>query len=217
MIDDSEGLGTPHEAFCRIVAVIHPENPGLGKKVTGPHWHYELPRDSRDALACGNALGFLAANVSAGKISAQGIRKGTEHDGPKPINTAELRTGILKVWDGTLECRTDGEGGRLYRSVFLSMADLNRAIGAPATKGKGGRKPIVDWGVVFVELERLMDHHNEFSPDDPEWNAQARLVEALQKFCSDKFGIEPDKNTIEGRIKEPLSQWREQKAKHPET
>jgi hypothetical protein len=133
MIDDSEGLGTPHEAFCRIVAVIHPENPGLGKKVTGPHWHYELPRDSRDALACGNALEFLAANVSAGKISAQGIRKGTEHDGPKPINTAELRTGILKVWDGTLECRTDGEGGRLYRSVFLSMADLNRELGVPST------------------------------------------------------------------------------------
>ena len=132
MIDDSEGLGTPHEAFCRIVAMIHPENPGLGKKVTGPHWHYEFPRDSRDALAIGNALGFLDANVSAGKISAQGIRKGTEHDGPKPINTAELRTGNLKVWDGTLECRSGGTGGRLYQHVFLSMADLNRELGAPS-------------------------------------------------------------------------------------
>jgi hypothetical protein len=133
MIDDSEGLGTPREAFCRIVAVIHPENPGLGKKVTGPHWHYELPRESRDALACGNALGFLDANVSAGKISAQGIRKGTEHDGPKPINMAELRTGILNVWDGTLECRSGGAGGRLYQHVFLSMADLNRQLGVPST------------------------------------------------------------------------------------
>jgi hypothetical protein len=130
MINDSEGLGTPHEAFCRIVAVIHPENPGLGKKVTGPHWHYEFP-PGPDALAIGNALGFLNANVSAGKISAQGIRKGTEHDGPKPINTAELRTGNLKVWDGTLECRSGGTGGRLYQHVFLSMADLNRALGVP--------------------------------------------------------------------------------------
>jgi hypothetical protein len=129
MIDDSEGLGTPHEAFCRIVAVIHPENPGLGKKVTGPHWHYEFPSGS-DALAIGNALGFLNANVSAGKISAQGIRKGTEHDGPKPINLGELRTGVLKVWDGTLEIRNEG---RLYRNVFLSMADLNRALGMPST------------------------------------------------------------------------------------
>jgi hypothetical protein len=133
MIDDSEGLGTPHEAFCRIVAMIHAENPGLGKKVTGPHWHYEFPRDSRDALAIGNALRFLNANVSAGKISAQGIRKGTEHDGPKPINTAELLTGNLKVWDGTLECRSGGTGGRLYQHVFLSMADLNRALGVPST------------------------------------------------------------------------------------
>ena len=131
MIDDSEGLGTPHEAFCRIVAVNHPENPGLVKKVTGPHWHYELPRDSQDALACGDALVFLEANVSAGKIRAQGIRKGTEHDGPKPINTAELRTGFLKIWDGTLECRGGGAGGRLYQHVFLSMADLNRALGVP--------------------------------------------------------------------------------------
>jgi hypothetical protein len=131
MIDDSEGLGTPHEAFCRIVAVIHPENPGLGKKVTGPHWHYEFP-PGPDALAIGNALSFLDANVSAGKISAQGIRKGTEHFGPKPINTAELRTGILKIWDGALVCRSDG-GGRLYRSVFLSMADLNRELGMPST------------------------------------------------------------------------------------
>jgi hypothetical protein len=130
MIDDSEALGTPREAFCRIVEVIHPENPDLGKEVTGPHWHYQFPRDSRDALAVGNALGFLDANVSAGKISAQGIRKGTEHDGPKPINTGELRTGILNVWDGTLECR---EGGRLYRHVFLSMADLNRELGVPST------------------------------------------------------------------------------------
>jgi hypothetical protein len=130
MIDDSEGMVTPREAFCRIVAVLHPENPGLGKKVTGPHWHYELPRDSHDALACGDALKFLAANVSAGKISAQGVRKGTEHDGPKPIDTAELRIGNLKVWDGTLECRTDG---RLYRSVFLSMADLNRELAVPST------------------------------------------------------------------------------------
>jgi hypothetical protein len=144
MIDDSEGLGTPHEAFCRIVAVIHPENPGLGKKVTGPHWHYELPRDSRDALACGNALEFLAANVSAGKISAQGIRKGTEHDGPKPINTAELRTGILKVWDGTLECRSGGEGGRLYRDVYLSMADLNRAMGMAKQVNSPPLKPAGD-------------------------------------------------------------------------
>jgi hypothetical protein len=131
MIDDSEGLGTPHEAFCRIVAAIHPENPGLGKKVTGPHWHYEFP-SGPDALAIGNALRFLAANVAAGKIGAQGIRKGTEHDGPKPINTAELRTGNLKVWDETLECRSGGPG-RLYQHVFLSMADLNRALGVPST------------------------------------------------------------------------------------
>jgi hypothetical protein len=143
VIDDSEGLVTPREAFCRILEVMRPENPGLGKTVTGPHWIYE-DRDEADTLACQNAIGFLEANVSAGKIRAQGIRKGTEHDGPKPIDTAELRTGILKIWDGTLECRGDGFG-RLYRSVFLSMADINRELGLPPVTGTPTRlKPASD-------------------------------------------------------------------------
>jgi hypothetical protein len=127
MIDDSEGLVTPHEAFCRILEVIHPENPGLGKTVTGPHWIYE-DRDEADTLACHNALKFLEASVSAGKIRAEGKRP--RADEPVEIRQSELRTGVLKVWDGTLEFLMEG---RLYRRVFLSMADINRELGMPST------------------------------------------------------------------------------------
>jgi hypothetical protein len=90
MINDSESLVTPREAFCRILEVIRPENPGLGKTVTGPHWIYE-DRDEADTLACQNALRFLEANVSAGKIRAEGKRP--RSDGPVEIRQSELRTG----------------------------------------------------------------------------------------------------------------------------
>jgi len=142
VIDDSEGLVTPYEAFCHIVAVIRPDNPGLGKKVTGPHWRYEFPRDSDDALAIGNALGFLKKNLSAGKIRALGIRP--RSDGPAEINLVDLRTGILKVWDGTLQCLTGDTGWRLYRDVYLSMADLNRAMGIVAQSSQALLKPAPD-------------------------------------------------------------------------
>jgi hypothetical protein len=118
---------------------------------------------------------------------------------------------------------TSKPGARVSDSVGILIEIAASALehfegkGNPPRRGVGGRKPIVDWKVVFVELKRLMDHYDEFGADVPEWNAQARLVEALQKFCSDKFGIEPDKNTIEGRIKEPLAQWREQRTHRPET
>jgi hypothetical protein len=95
--------------------------------------------------------------------------------------------------------------------IYLLQADV-----APP-KGKGGRKTVVDWSTVDKEVERLMDHHMEFGADAPDWNAQARLVEAIQRFCFDKFGTEPGKTTVEDRIKEPLAKWRARRTARPKT
>jgi hypothetical protein len=213
MIDDSEALGTPHEAFCRIVEVNHPENPGLGKKVTGPHWHYEFP-PGPDALAIGNALGFLNANVSAGKISAQGIRKGTEHDGPKPINTAELRIGILNVWDGTLVCQTNGEGARLFRDVFLSMADLNRELGIPPVKGtpkptmaKSSAKLATgadfkfDWDGALIEVMAFLQQ-NPLPP------RPGPIVKVMQEWFTDQPSGEPQREPLYERARRILARMK---------
>lgn len=88
---------------------------------------------------------------------------------------------------------------------FLDWLDRNHAANKP--KGKGGRPPRFDRDVVAAEVQRLMNHHGEFSPDDPEWNAQARLVEALRQ----RFGEASD-STLEDYLREPLAAWRTEKA-----
>jgi hypothetical protein len=76
---------------------------------------------------------------------------------------------------------------------------------------KVGRPPAVDWDLVKEEAIRLMDYHGEFGPDSPEWNAQARLEEAIETFCDSKFKERPAKSTIQRRIKPWLAEWRKTK------
>lgn len=57
-----------------------------------------------------------------------------------------------------------------------------------------------------------MDHNGEFSADDPEWNAEARLIEAIRK----KFGEAAD-STIATYIKAPLAEWRKKNPSPPKT
>jgi hypothetical protein len=84
-----------------------------------------------------------------------------------------------------------------------------RATSAPPKQaGRGGRPPLVDWTVAKAEIFRLMNYHGEFSADDPEWNAQVRLEEAIQKFCVSKFGVEPATSTLRGHLGEALRDWR---------
>jgi hypothetical protein len=128
MIDDSQGLVTPHQAFGRILEVIYPDNPDLGAEVTSPYYFREKDPESPEVKACGKAFKFLEAKVSEGKIRAQGERP--KDDGPAPINLSELRIGELRVWEGTLEIQNEG---RRYRNVFLSLADLNRELGVRPT------------------------------------------------------------------------------------
>ena len=58
--------------------------------------------------------------------------------------------------------------------------------------------------MVDEEVSKLMDFHGPFSDDDPKWNAQARLEEAIR----DKFGLEAEaESTIRNMITEPLKAW----------
>ena len=72
----------------------------------------------------------------------------------------------------------------------------------------GGRPPVVNWSMVDKEVFRLMDDNGEFSADDPDWNAQARLEEAIAAFCAKKFKQRPSVTTIRRHIREPLERWR---------
>jgi hypothetical protein len=98
-------------------------------------------------------------------------------------------------------------------TVFWSIhAYLSTAKTIKSGK-KQGRPPNINWGIVEAEVFRLMDHHDEFSPDDPEWNAQARLEEAIREFINRQFGIDDvAESTIRHRIKSSLDNWRSAKA-----
>jgi hypothetical protein len=70
---------------------------------------------------------------------------------------------------------------------------------------KRGRKPW-DWKSVEDEVNALMDHHGELSPDDLEWNCQERLLERLE----DKFGI--SRSSLAEHVPAMVDRWRIRKS-----
>jgi hypothetical protein len=62
---------------------------------------------------------------------------------------------------------------------------------------------------VDAEVFRLMNEKGEFAADNPEWDAQARLEEAIGAFCENLTGKRPGETTLKDNIKEPLRRWRQ--------
>ena len=87
------------------------------------------------------------------------------------------------------------------------LADL---AGKPAPK-KRGPKFQFDWSAIEREAIRLRDKHGDFSPLNPNWNAQARLESALLNFCSQTFAREPGQTQLRTHISEWLKSWRQRR------
>lgn len=73
---------------------------------------------------------------------------------------------------------------------------------------RGGRPQEFPWTDIEGEAMRLMDYHGDFSQDDKEWNAQARLEEALMNFCLEKFRRQPSISALRAKIGPWLAKWR---------
>jgi hypothetical protein len=84
----------------------------------------------------------------------------------------------------------------------------------PAASGPRGRSHTVDWEMVDKEVFRLMDHNGEFIRGDLEWNAQARLEEAILGFCEKQFSKSPGENTIRTHVRKALKRWRHQRTEN---
>jgi hypothetical protein len=100
------------------------------------------------------------------------------------------------------------------RPVFFKDEQFNSWI-ARSVPGRDvpvrGRKPSYDRASFRKWVFELMDHNDEFSPDDPEWKSQADLERAiLDRFA--RSGKTPAESTVRALIREPLAQWRAQKA-----
>jgi hypothetical protein len=113
----------------------------------------------------------------------------------------------LPLHEGNGRPHPQGFTAKCEREVFVRRDSLDRLVEdlppAGREKMKGGRPPKYERAAVSAEVSRLMDYHGEFSPEDLEWNAQVRLIEAVRS----KFG-EASNSTIEGYIKDPLADWR---------
>jgi hypothetical protein len=98
--------------------------------------------------------------------------------------------------------------------IFVTQASLNPfliKISHVDQRRRGGRKPEFDWEVILSQAERLMGHHGEFDASDPEWNAKARLEEALKSFSQEKWGREPSTAVLRERLARWLPGYRRRK------
>jgi hypothetical protein len=76
---------------------------------------------------------------------------------------------------------------------------------------KPGPKPDFDWGRIETKGYALMDHHGDFMPDDPEWDCQARLEEALMMFCQNEWQRQPAPSTLREKLPGWLLTWHKRK------
>jgi len=102
------------------------------------------------------------------------------------------------------------------RPVFFNLQDFKNWLrivsGADDVRSKPlGRKRSYDRTAIRKLVFDLMDHHDEFSPDDPEWKSQADLERAISDELA-RSEIEPAESTVRALIREPLEQWRVQKS-----
>lgn len=163
----------------------------------------------------------IRAKIIAGQIKAQVYSTEAKGDfEPVSISAAEFLIADEAGW----ESFSDPDPQPIPFQIMVRDRDTRRPVTKrrgvrvphwiyikrepPPTKAKGGRPPKFDHAAVAAEVVRLMDHHGEFSQDDPEWNAQARLTEAIIR----RFG-EAAESTIDDYIKEPLAAWRERRPK----
>jgi hypothetical protein len=211
------------KAFRTILRAKYPERKDL-LQIDSYQWFYDrqqieindqasnpfdgvliAPTDDQPAY---EALSVLRDGVASGLIRLRGISDTKQTADIDPIHAQQ---GNLDVFAGTLTFEHSDvfRTKEKYTSVYVYADDLAKIVERPAPKGKGGRPPKYDRAAVAAEVQSLMDHHGEFSDDDPDWNAQARLCDAIRG----KFGEASD-STIEDYIKDPLARWRKQ---HPKT
>jgi hypothetical protein len=205
---------TPADALRAFVRARYKTRPELADEIgpVYPWFHLRekiylqgFPENADDPewVAARQLLAELKDKICAGDIRAYGS---LDHAKPDAIDPNELAIGELDFDEKTLDC--DG-GRRIYREVHLLRCDVDHLIGPAAGKSeagrKGGRKPY-DRQAIEKRVGELMDHHGNFSTDDPDWNTDARLVEKLE----DELGI--SRSTLYETIPPMVDAWRRSKS-----
>ena len=99
---------------------------------------------------------------------------------------------------------THGQPVLLSTSNFQKWLEQHRAS-RHSYVARRGAKAKFDWAAAQEQFRSLMKHHGPLSSDDPEWNAQARIEEAIEKYFEKQLG--PDAMPSKSMIRKNVSQW----------
>ena len=113
----------------------------------------------------------------------------------------------LKIRSQELATIFEAENSEAFNEIAATLVTADEHEDRPQ-KAKPGPKPEFEWGRIETKCYDLMDHHGAFDASDPEWDCQARLEEALNKFCLDKWQHEPGSSTLRKKLPKWLSTWR---------
>jgi hypothetical protein len=161
---------------------------------------------------CGNATfrlpefpGGIAPAAMLGKIE------------PRELADMTLVVDGARDWLGPTQFANEypeigqGRNSVSFVSVKVQRESLRRwlaELSGKASSKKRGPRDAYPWKEMEAKLIQLMDYHGDFSTDDPEWNAQARLEEKLTAFCEEECRRSPSVSQLRTRIRPWLATWR---------
>lgn len=196
MLVDSDGWPRDRDQHIYVRRAVQRAAVALCKDRCGSNRGSDLSPEPEDFTTATN---LIITECEAGRIPSGYARQ----DGM----IIAIPTHRLGSEDALVFCAFGDDG---YFPVFLertSFERFERGLSRPEGARRGRPKKHY-WDAVKEETFRLMGHHGEFTPGDHEWNAQARLEEALLDFCSRRFGEEPAIGGVRSRLQKWLLEWR---------
>jgi hypothetical protein len=108
--------------------------------------------------------------------------------------------GVVKYFDVTLP-----------RTAVLTLWPLTDGA---KNQSQRGRKRKIPQREVDTAVADLLDHHGDFSDDDPDWRTQSQLEANTRATLEEKFGVKnvPMESTLREYVRLAYRQWKAQKA-----
>jgi hypothetical protein len=176
----------------KLRAVGCPYGEGFPEPI--PSEHFAVPlRDKRvgpDELAALIQLGYVTPGTTVPSMGWIDDERGGAVVGVRPATCL------------------DAEASAIYADGEPRWTGITILIGAPP-KSSRGRKPKWDWQAIEKFVFDRMEHHGEFSPDDPEWRGIADLEREIQERFGG--GIGPSHSTL-ACLPEMVERWRKAKS-----
>lgn len=141
----------------------------------------EFTHGNRAVGAFREAIERIGREWAAGRIEAS--RLPANHD-----EMGALSAYLIDFRRGSLECWPPGIQLRLRRNSIVRCCVSVTEKNSAANSGTGRRGGVSDWGPVIIEIvKRLLEKNGPISADDPEWNSQSKVVEAVRCALSKRY------------------------------